>query len=200
MSKSKPNRNDESGSSAEVKSAMELALEKASRLDDEPIEIETENGPVSMSFDELKAKAAQADELANQMLYKAAEFDNFRKRTAREREDLLKETVRVGDLFDILDHFDRALESDGDTDTLREGFQLIRGQMWALLERKEIERVPGVGEPFDPNFHEAVSEQAHESIPQGNVASEFQSGFRIGNRVLRPSKVVVSSGPPRNER
>jgi molecular chaperone GrpE len=199
MRKTELNTNNETDPGPEVKSAMEIAIEKASHLDDEPIEIETEDGPVSMSFDEMKKKVAQADELAKQILYKAAEFDNFRKRTAREREDLLKETVRVGDLFDILDHFDRALESEGDEDTIREGFQLIRGQFWTLLERKEIERVPGVGEPFDPNFHEAVTEQPHDSVPPGNVASEFQSGFRIGERVLRPSKVVVSSGPPRNE-
>jgi len=198
MSETRLNGDNETG--AEVKSAMEVALERADHLDDEPIEIQTENGPVSMSFDELKEKAAQADELANQVLYKSAEFDNFRKRTAREREDLLKETVRVGDLFDILDHFDRALESEGDADALREGLQLIRGQLWTLIERKEIERVPSVGEPFDPNFHEAISEQPHETIPQGNVATEFQSGFRIGDRVLRPSKVVVSSGPPANEK
>jgi len=192
-------KQDSHQSKGEVKSAMEIALEKAIEQEDEPIEIETEDGAVSMTFNELKEKALQADELANQILYKQAEFENFRKRTAREREDLLKETVHVSDLLEILDHLDRALESEGERNSILEGVRLIRNQLWSLLEKKEVEPVPGIGEPFDPSHHEAIAEHPHESIPKGNVALEYEPGFKIGDKVLRPSKVVVSAGPPRKE-
>lgn len=179
----------------EVKSAMEIALEKALADEDTPIELATEQGPVSMTFEELKKRALKADELQNDLLYKQAEFENFRKRTAKEREELLQETIRVGDLVEILELLDRALASEGDTDSIKEGIQITRDRMWAMLENKGVEKTPGIGEPFDPNHHEAVAQHPHDSIPEGNVALEYQPGFKIGDRVIRPAKVVVSSGP-----
>lgn len=179
----------------EVKSAMEIALEKAQAEEESPIELQTEQGTVSLTFDEIKKKAAQADELQTQMLYKQAEFENFRKRNAKEREELLRESIRVGDLVEILEPLDRALDSEGDVASIKEGVRLIRDKMWSLLESKGVERTPGVGEPFDPNHHEAIAQQPHDSIPVGNVAIEYQPGFKIGDRVIRPAKVVVSSGP-----
>lgn len=179
----------------EVKSAMEIALERASNLEDEPIEIETSEGPVSMTFEEIKAKAVQADKYLEDLKYKQAEFENFRKRSAKEREELLKGMVPAADLLEILDHLDRAASSDGDVEAIRHGVELIRGQLWSLLERRGVERVPGVGEAFDPNHHEAISHQPDEAVPPGSVAVEYQPGFRIGERVIRPSKVIVSSGP-----
>ncbi len=180
----------------EVKSAVEIALEKAANMGDEPIEIQTGEETVTMTFEEIKAKAALADEYLNQLKYKQAEFENYRRRTIREREELLSEMVPVSDLFEILDQLDLALASTGDAEAIKEGVAGTRRALWSLLERKGIERVPGEGEPFDPNHHEAVASHPHETVPSGQVAIEYQSGFKIGNKVLRPSKVVVSSGPP----
>jgi molecular chaperone GrpE len=181
---------------SEVKSAMEIALERAAQLEDEPIEIQTESGTVTMTFEEIKAKAAQVDEYLNQLKYKQAEFENYRRRTLKEREDLLNEMVPVTDLFEVLDQLDRALTSTGDAELIKQGVAVTRKALWSLLERKGIERVPGEGEPFNPSHHEAIASQSHDSVPPGSVAVEYQSGFKIGDRVLRPSKVVVSSGPP----
>lgn len=179
----------------EVKSAMEIALEKASRLEEEPITLETENGSLSVTFEDLKAKALAADELRNQLLYKQAEFENYRKRTLREREDLLKEMVPVSDLLEVLDALDRAVASRGDADSIQAGVELIRAQFWGLLQRKGVEQVPGLGQSFDPNHHEAIARQPHEEAPAGTVLAEYQPGFRIGEKVIRPTKVVVSAGP-----
>lgn len=184
----------------EVKSAMEIALERASQLEEEPITLETENGSVSVTFEELKAKAVEAEELRNQLLYKQAEFENYRKRTLREREELLKETVPVSDLLEILDALDRALASRGEAESILAGVELIRAQLWGLLQRKGVEQVPGLGESFDPNHHEAIAHQPHEETPAGTVLAEYQPGFRIGDKVLRPTKVVVSAGPNNQER
>lgn len=190
-------RDQAAPAASEVKSAMEIALERAAQMENEPVEIQTEQGTVTLTFDELKAKAVQADEYLNQLKYKQAEFDNYRRRTIKEREDLLNEMVAVADLFEILDQLDRALASTGDADAIKEGVAGTRRAMWFLLERKGIERIPGEGEPFDPSHHEAIASQPSESVPAGAVALEYQSGYKIGDRVLRPSKVVVSSGPPR---
>ncbi len=175
---------------------MEIALEKAAQMEEEPIEIQTENGPVTMTFEEIKAKAAQADEYLNQLKYKQAEFENYRRRTLKEREELLSEMVPVSGLFEVLDQLDRALASTGDAEAIKKGVAVTRRALWTLLESKGIERIPSEGEPFDPKHHEAVASHPHESVPSGAVAIEYQSGFKIGERILRPSKVVVSSGPP----
>jgi len=179
-----------------VKSALEVALEKASHLEDEPIKVEIESGPVSMTFEELKQKAGLAEEYLRQLQYKQAEFENYRKRTQREREELAKEMIPVGEALPILESLERALEAPGGEDSIREGVRLIRDQLWSLLEKKGVERVPGVGEAFDPNHHEAIAQQPHTEVPEGRVALEYQPGFRLGDRVIRAAKVVVSSGPP----
>jgi molecular chaperone GrpE len=177
-----------------VKSAMELALERAARLESEPLEIETETGTLAMTFEELTKKAQLADEYLTQLQYKQAEFDNYRKRTLKERDELLGETVPVQELLEVIDHLDLALASTGDVEAIRQGVALIRNQLWTLLEKKGVERIPTEGEPFDPIHHEAIASQPNDSIPEGVVAMEYQSGFKVGERILRPSKVVVSSG------
>lgn len=179
----------------EVRSAVEIALKRAAAIEDQPVEVETPDGPVSMTFEEIKAKAALADAYLNEMKYKQAEFENYRKRTAREKEELLQEMIPVRDLVEILDHLDRALTSEGDAVSIREGVRIIRGQLWSLLEKRGLERIPGEGSPFDPNHHEAIAHQPHDTAPQGTVVVEYQSGFKLGERVIRPTKVVVSAGP-----
>ncbi|MBK7495075.1 MAG: nucleotide exchange factor GrpE [Candidatus Omnitrophica bacterium] len=181
-------------SSQEVRSAVEIALERASHLEEEPIRIETEAGSVTMTFEELKARAAEASEFLTQLQYKQAEFENYRRRVLKEKEDLMSESIPISDLFDIVDHLDMAVSSSGDADSIRQGVQLIRNQLWALLEKKGVERVPSEGESFDPNHHEAIAAQPHDSFPEGTVVQEFRTGYRLGEKVLRPGKVVVSSG------
>ncbi len=180
----------------EVKSAMELALERASTLEDEPIVLQTDQGEKKLTFEEILERAAQTESHLRDLQYKQAEFENYRRRVLKEKEELRNDTIPVTELFEILEPLDRAVESEGDVESIKEGVQLIRGQVWSLLEKKGIERIPTEGEPFDPNIHEAVAEQPHDEITKGNVALEYQPGFRIGERVIRPAKVVVSSGPP----
>lgn len=180
---------------SEVRSSIDIALERAAQLEDEPIAIETEDGPVEMTFQDLRDQALMADDYRTKLQYLQAEFDNYRKRTQREKEERAAENVSLRDLLEILDHLDLALNSGGDEQSIRDGVALIRGQLWKLLADKGVEPVPGQGEPFDPNFHEAMTQQPHPEVPSGHIAEEFQTGFRLGNRLLRPSKVVVSSGP-----
>lgn len=196
MSHKKTTGDRDHSTKAEVKSAVEVALERASRMEDEPIVLQTDQGEKTLTFEEIKERAAQAENHLRDLQYKQAEFENFRKRVIREKEELRNESVPISDVLDVLEHLDRALESEGDVASIKEGVRLIRGQIWSLLEKRGVERIPAHGEPFDPNVHEAVAEQPHHEIPRGSVALEYQPGFRIGEKVVRPSKVVVSSGTP----
>jgi len=192
--KDKSKRDADTTSEHGVKSAMELALERAAAMENEPIVIQTEQGEKTLTFEEIKERAAQTENHLRDLQYKQAEFENYRRRVLKEKEELRNETVPVTDLFEVLEHLDRALESDGEAEAIKEGVRLIRGQVWSLLEKKGVEKIPTEGEPFDPNVHEAVAEQPHPEVSKGNVALEYQPGFRIGEKVIRPAKVVVSSG------
>ena len=129
----------------------------------------------------------------------AAEFDNYRKRTDR---DMAEFKRRAGDhlllaLLEVLDNMDRALEAsgDGEPDELLSGLKAIRNQMGTILERESIEAIPAVGEEFDPHCMEAVMRTPSDDLEEGRVVSELVRGYRAPTYVLRPSKVVVSSGP-----
>jgi molecular chaperone GrpE len=129
----------------------------------------------------------------------AAEFDNYRKRTDR---DMAEFKRRAGDhlllaLLDVVDNMDRALEASGagEPDEMLAGLKAIRNQMGTILERESIEPIPAVGLEFDPHFMEAVMRTPSDEMEEGRVVSELVRGYRAPTYVLRPSKVVVSSGP-----
>ena len=129
----------------------------------------------------------------------AAEFDNFRKRTER---DMAEFKRRAGDhvvlsVLDVVDNLDRALETS-DTCSLEElvaGLTAIRNQVGTLLDREAISPIDVVGLEFDPFCMEAVMRVPSDEVDEGHVVSELQRGYRTPDRVLRPSRVVVSSGP-----
>jgi molecular chaperone GrpE len=129
-----------------------------------------------------------------------AEFDNYRKRTEREMAAFKR---RAADeilmaVLEVVDNLDRAMESaDGcDPPDLAEGLKAIRGQMAALLQREGIEAIETVGTTFDPYEMEAVMKMPSEDVEEGCVVRELQRGYRGRGYILRPSKVIVSGGPP----
>lgn len=129
----------------------------------------------------------------------AAEFENYRKRTER---DMVEFKRRAADdlllsLLEVVDNLDRALAStqDQEPNELLAGLQAIRNQMRNILERECISPIEAVGHEFDPFDMEAVMRIPSEDVEEGHVVSELQKGYRTPTYVLRPSKVVVSSGP-----
>jgi molecular chaperone GrpE len=129
----------------------------------------------------------------------AAEFDNYRKRTER---DMAEFKRRAADhvllsVLDVVDNLDRALEnSDGcEVEELVTGLLAIRNQVGTLLEREAIQPIEAVGAEFDPFLMEAVMRMPSDDVESGYVVSELQRGYRTPEHVLRPSKVIVSSGP-----
>jgi len=142
--------------------------------------------------------AAEQEELRDQLLRARAEFDNFRKRIARDSERMRKTAAAdiIRDLLPIADNLELALQHVSDPqDSLAQGVQMVVKQFMEVLQRAGLEPIAAEGESFDPTVHEAVMQQESDDVAANKVVKEFQRGYRLGDLVLRPSKVVVSSGP-----
>jgi molecular chaperone GrpE len=139
----------------------------------------------------------QRDDYYDRLLRTTAEFDNYRKRIERERQTLADATVAavVEDLLPLMDDLERALGvnagPDG-ADAYRRGVELIHRQMAEILRKRGVEPIEAVGSDFDPNLHEAVSYDAVEGRRDGEIIEEFRKGYRLGERLLRPSMVRVA--------
>jgi molecular chaperone GrpE len=140
---------------------------------------------------------AQVKEKENKYLYLYADFDNFKKRSIKERSDLLKYGAEglARDLLQVIDNLERALEHmPKETDSaLASGLHMVLNQFKALLEKQGVQHIDAVTKDFDPNFHEAVGQEETEG-PSGKVVKEHMRGYTMHGRLLRPSRVVVSGG------
>jgi molecular chaperone GrpE len=126
-----------------------------------------------------------------------AEFDNFRKRMTRESDRLRQQAAEalIRDLLPVADHLELALRhKEGCADALGEGVGMVLRQLHEVLGRHGLEPIEAVGQPFNPEVHEAVTQRESSDVPPDSVIEEFQKGYRLGQMVLRPSKVVVSMG------
>ncbi|MCP4896713.1 MAG: nucleotide exchange factor GrpE [bacterium] len=139
---------------------------------------------------------SEIDELKERYLRKLAEFDNFRKRTERERAELQRtagENV-VRDLLPVVDNFDRALLHSDDMDNagFRDGVEMISKQLKDVLQRQGLAAIDPVDEEFDPEFHEAVQRVEDSGVPPGTVVSVLIKGYFFGGKLIRPAMVGVS--------
>jgi molecular chaperone GrpE len=141
----------------------------------------------------------ERDELKDLLLRKSAEFDNYRKRTDRERATL-SDSIAAGvleELLPLLDDLERALNVDaGSTsaDAYRKGVDLIQRQLAEIIRKRGVTPIEALGADFDPNYHQAVSYEPAEGRRDGEVIEEFRRGYMIGDRLLRPSMVKVAKG------
>jgi len=139
----------------------------------------------------------QADELKEKLLRAHADMDNLRKRTQREVEDAHKYGMEkfATALLDVVDNLERALQVDeGNEQGLREGVQLTLDSWHEMMKRFHLERIDGVGEMFDPHIHEALSQMPSDE-PPGTIIAQHVAGYTLHGRLIRPAKVLVSSGP-----
>ena len=151
--------------------------------------------------DRLAALEAERDEAVDRWKRTAADFDNFRKRALRERQDLvtLANERLVQDLLPILDDLERALEAAAQHQEaqLEEGVRLTHRALAALLERNGVKEIE-TGAKFDPHVHEALLTQPSEA-EEGSVIDVVQKGYTLGERVVRPARVVVAAAPPESD-
>jgi molecular chaperone GrpE len=135
--------------------------------------------------EELEARCEQLEDRYKRAL---ADLDNYRKRVARDVQQRLQEgtDALLRDWLELADSVDRAVRSEGD------GYEPLRDQIAAILEREGISRVGAEGEPFDPGRHEVVAVRETDEVPDRTIVEVTRSGFARGDRVLRPAQVVVS--------
>jgi molecular chaperone GrpE len=138
-------------------------------------------------------------ELENRLQRLQADFDNFRKRMLKERQEVYGRATEsvMSDLLPVLDHLDLAIgaaESHAADERFLEGFQMVANQLTDTLGKLGLTSLTVEGELFDPNLHEAVSRMPSEFVDEGFVVKETRRGYTIGDRLLRPAQVIVSSG------
>ena len=144
----------------------------------------------------------EEDELVrvrSQLAYLAAEFDNYRKRVAREQEAIVaygNERILLA-ILPFLDNLERAISqspADGSANALLSGVQMTYDQVIAELRKFGVEQIAAVGEPFDPTLHEAIAKVCWEGKPEGTVLAESRKGYLLNGRLLRPAQVTVAQG------
>jgi molecular chaperone GrpE len=164
-----------------------------------PVEVEAPPPPAD-PIAELEAKLAAAEKEKkdnyDRFLRSAADLENMRKRQKRELEDAKFETKNkvLKEMLPVVDNLERAIEhagAGGEKNPILEGVQLVLRQFTAAFERLEVTPVDAMGQPFDPNLHEAISQQESDQAP-GTVVQVLQRGYRAGERLLRPALVVVA--------
>ena len=144
----------------------------------------------------LKAELAAANDRNLRLM---AEFDNFRRRSAKEQLELI-ETANgklLEKLSEVQDNFERAFASENkakDLEAFEKGMQMIYNQFAKILTDAGLEQIDPTGAEFDPNCHEAFMQQPSETIPEGHVVTVFQKGYKLKNKILKTAKVIVSSG------
>lgn len=146
---------------------------------------------------ELENLRKQAEENQERYLRAQADFDNFRRRTRQEKEEFAKyaSAKLVEQLLPVLDNFERALSSGKDTkdfDSLLKGIEMTFRQLDQILDQEGLKRLETVGQPFNPEFHQAIQQVESDEHEEGTVVEEVQQGYVFKDKVLRPSMVKVS--------
>jgi molecular chaperone GrpE len=169
---------------------------------EEPAKVETQ---VDLLKERLGKSEEQTKELEDRLLRLAAEFDNYKKRMAKEFGYLIKNANEnlILQLLDTLDNFQRALDSaktSDDYDSFHKGVELIYNHMKEILTKEGLKEIEASGKPFDPNFHEAVTQAESDESAEGIIIDEIGKGYMLNDRLLRASKVVVSKGKPKEKK
>lgn len=129
-----------------------------------------------------------------------ADLDNYRKRMVREKEESIRyaNASLIERLLPVIDSFELGLQAARqatDANAIVQGFSMVEKQLQDFLRENGVESVDAVGADFDPNLHEAVSQQHHEEIEEGKISHQIRKGYKLRDRLLRPSTVIVSKGP-----
>ena len=155
--------------------------------------------PAPAARDELETVRGELEEIRDRWVRLNADFENFRRRTLREREDAYQygHEKLAKDLLPAVDNLGRAIDAArksgvGDLESLLQGLELVQRDLESVLSKHGVTEVEALGQPFDPSVHEALAQVPDDSVPANTVVQVFQRGFRLRDRLLRPAQVVVS--------
>ena len=144
--------------------------------------------------EEKQITVAEYDELNDRYKRVLAEFENFKKRSLKEREGLYNSVL--GDIIEgilpAMDNLENAVKAECKDEGYKQGVELVQKQFKDFLKKHNVQEIPTVGEQFDPSVHEAVSSTEAEGKPSGEIIQEFRKGYKIGSKVIRHSMVVVA--------
>ena len=174
-----------------------MAEEKKKREEKEELMAESEEkATVDSENKQAEEKLKEEEDLQTRYLRLAADFQNFRRRSEKERADVYayaNEKIVV-DLLDVIDSFERAMNNTWEAEEARvmEGMALILKQLQGVLEENHVEEIQSLGLPFDPAYHNAVMTEASESVESGLVSKVLQKGYMLNKKVIRPSMVAVA--------
>ncbi|MGI5957976.1 MAG: nucleotide exchange factor GrpE [Massiliimalia sp.] len=144
---------------------------------------------------QLKELEAENKELKDKVLRQMAEFDNFKKRTAREKDDIynIAKMDCVETVLGVIDNFERALQTECSDENFKKGVEMIFGQFTGALQKLGVEEIEALGKTFDPNLHNAVNQVQDDQYGENEVCQVFQKGYKLGDKVIRHAMVVVAN-------
>lgn len=195
---SKKNENEEIKNAPEAENP-EVEEAEASEAENPAEEATEEKSPVEAELEKVKAdlEAAQKElaEYKDKYLRLMAEYDNFRKRSVKERADIYPEaTAKAVEAFlPMADNFERALNTETTDEKYKSGVKMIYTQLGEAFKKLGVEVIDRAGETFDPNLENAVSSIEDENLGENVVAQVFQKGYKRGDKVIRPAMVVVAN-------
>lgn len=156
---------------------------------------ETEAAPEDGAAEKLAELQKQNAELSDKLLRQMAEFDNYRKRTTREKEEIgaVAKSKALTEMLPVLDNFERAMQTACADEEFKKGMELIFKSLSDTLKKQGVEEIPAQGEAFNPDFHYAVTTVEDENLGSNTVAAVLQKGYRMGDKVLRHAMVSVAN-------
>ncbi len=197
LNKGNPFVNNNNGDSENIMTDEIKDNENIETVEENIEETAAEEVKEEASVSELDKVKQDYDNLNNQYLRLAADFDNYRKRQAQEREALLNYGAQecMKKIIEVVDNFDRAMQSVEKIDSvekMKESFVVLNKQLMDSLTKLGLEQIKAVGEKFDPNIHEAVMQTQTEEYEEDTIVAELQKGYKLGEKVLRPAMVNVA--------
>jgi molecular chaperone GrpE len=180
----------------EQKEAGAVSEEAADHIEEAEVQEESANETQDLQNEVAKLQKL-LEEKENKILRVQADFENYKRRTRMEQETFQKYRSQniVSEILPALDSFERALQINADNDqtkSLLQGMQMVQRQLIEALKNEGVEAIPAVGEPFDPTLHQAVMQVEDENYESNVVVEELQKGYKLKDRVIRPSMVKVN--------
>lgn len=144
---------------------------------------------------EIESQKIQIDETEDRLKRVAAEFDNYKKRSAKEKDALYNSLIAdiVSNFLPIMDNLEQAVAAETKDEEYRKGIELVLKQFKDVLASKGVKEIDAVGKTFDPELHEAVSSVVDENLGEKEIKEDYRKGYKIGDRVIRHSMVVVAN-------
>lgn len=189
-------KNEERQDQDETKEEKEINNQKQNIEEN----IEEKDQQIELLQEKLKEKEKEADEYLSYLQRLKADFENYKKRVAKEREEIgvLAKEVIITNFLPVVDNFERAIRASEDSQdfrSLKDGVHLIYKQIKDFLERAGVKEIKSVGEMFNPELHEAVTYEENREVKENVILEEFLKGYRLNKRVIRPAKVKVAKAP-----